>query len=372
MHGKSTTAILGALLFALTCSCSTPARGASSGQLSWPVGPEAVPRAIPWTSVDPASLRGIAAGEGGEVWVAGSGGTLVRITREGRRRKSVAPPGTGELDFRDLQWLGGKIWLAMSAGPGEKSRIYKTEDRGKSWRVTYENTDPARFFNSFAFWDERRGLLISDSGDDRPVFLRTTDAGESWERVGKESIPLLVPGEVGFAASGTAVATRPGGHVWVASGGTAARVFHSPDYGDHWTVAPTPIVSGKPGTGIFSIVFRDAAHGVIVGGDYQDPGTDRGNLAWTDDGGKSWHAATVESPDGMTHKACVIDLGDGRYLAAGRLGLAYSEDDGRSWRDLPGPPFYTGVFDRETGAGYLAGADGRVGRWIMPIRPSRD
>jgi hypothetical protein len=48
------------------------------------------------------------------------------------------------------------------------------------------------------------------------------------------------------------------------------------------------MIHGPDSAGIFSIAFRDAQHGVIAGGDYKRPKDDGPNLAFTEDGGKTW------------------------------------------------------------------------------------
>ena len=50
---------------------------------------------------------------------------------------------------------------------------------------------------------------------------------------------------------------------------------------------------GLDSTGIFSIAFRDATHGVIAGGDYKHPKDDGPNLAFTEDGGSTWTLSTI-------------------------------------------------------------------------------
>ncbi len=82
--------------------------------------------------------------------------------------------------------------------------------------------------------------------------------------------------------------STPDSNIWFATGGRAARVFHSIDRGQTWQVAETPILHGPDSAGIFSIAFRDSNHGVIAGGDYQHPDRDGPNLAFTTDGGKTW------------------------------------------------------------------------------------
>ena len=83
-------------------------------------------------------------------------------------------------------------------------------------------------------------------------------------------------------------ARRTGCEIWFATGGKTARVFHSGDRGQSWEVVDTPMVHGPDSAGIFSIAFRDAMHGVIAGGDYKHPNDDGPNLAFTEDGGKTW------------------------------------------------------------------------------------
>jgi photosystem II stability/assembly factor-like uncharacterized protein len=87
--------------------------------------------------------------------------------------------------------------------------------------------------------------------------------------------------------------SAPDPNLWFATGGAASRVFHSPDRGHTWQVFDTPIVHGPASAGIFSIAFRDALHGVIAGGDYKHPDQDGPNLAFTNDGGKTWTLSEI-------------------------------------------------------------------------------
>jgi photosystem II stability/assembly factor-like uncharacterized protein len=82
-------------------------------------------------------------------------------------------------------------------------------------------------------------------------------------------------------------------NIWFATGGRAARVFHSSDRGRTWQVFSTPIAHGPDSAGIFSIAFRDPLHGVIAGGDYKHPDQDGPNLAFTNDGGKTWSLSQI-------------------------------------------------------------------------------
>jgi photosystem II stability/assembly factor-like uncharacterized protein len=109
--------------------------------------------------------------------------------------------------------------------------------------------------------------------------------------------PLAQPWKSGASAhrepSEKEDAPAPDANIWFATGGRAARVFHSPDRGQTWQVFDTPIIHGPDSAGIFSITFRDPLHGVIAGGDYKHPDQDGPNLAFTNDGGKTWTLSEI-------------------------------------------------------------------------------
>jgi photosystem II stability/assembly factor-like uncharacterized protein len=338
------------VLFVLTAGCESvqPA----------PSGPPMVTALV--SGVE-ASLRGVDAWDSATVWACGTGGTVLKSTDGGAHWERVVIADAEALDFRDVELLDASTVLLMSVGSGDSSRIYKTTDAGTTWRLVLTNTEESAFYNGFAFWDASAGVLTSDSYDGTPFLLGTEDGGESWHRVGKSSLPPLSEGEYGFAASGTGIAVAATSHVWMATGGAAARIFASTDSGLTWEVQATPMRSGTQSSGIFSVSFRDAARGVAVGGDYQEPELTEGNAIWTNNGGRSW---TLAADGGaMPHKAAVAHLGWGHYLAAGRTGLAYSQDDGHSWQPLLTSSYYAIAYHAASGVGWLVGAEGHVARF---------
>ena len=93
--------------------------------------------------------------------------------------------------------------------------------------------------------------------------------------------------EGAFAASGTCLVTHRQKDVWFCTGGAkTARMFRSHDRGQTWTVSDTPILTGSESAGIFSIAFRDANHGMVVGGDYRKTNQSGATAASTADGGE--------------------------------------------------------------------------------------
>ncbi len=241
------------------------------------------------------SLRGVSAVSRQVAWASGTHGTYQRTTDSGRTWTSAQVPDAGALDFRAVAAFSAEEAFLMSAGPGDQSRIYHTSDSGLHWELQFTNTNPKGFFDSMVFWDSRHGVVLGDPIPDEPGKLKfevlLTDDGRNWRPIPSAQLPAAMEGEGAFAASNTCIALVPSpsdSNIWFATGGKTARVFHSDDRGQSWQVFDTPMVHGPESAGIFSIAFRDATHGVIVGGDYKRPNDDGPNLAFTEDGGKTW------------------------------------------------------------------------------------
>src|SRR5271165_4684710 len=250
------------------------------------------------------NLRGVSTVSRNVAWASGAHGTYLRTIDGGRTWSPAQVPDATGLDFRAVVAFSADEAFLMSAGPGEQSRIYHTGDGGKHWVLQFTDSNPKGFFDSMVFWDATHGVVLGDpiaddSGTLKFEMLMTED-GKSWRAVPPARLPAAVDGEGAFAASNTCIAILSGGsyqsndqNIWFATGGKTARVFHSADRGVSWEVFETPVVRGPDSAGIFSIAFRDAMHGVIAGGDYKRPNDDGPNLAFTEDGGKTWRLSTL-------------------------------------------------------------------------------
>jgi photosystem II stability/assembly factor-like uncharacterized protein len=241
------------------------------------------------------SLRGVSAVSRDVAWASGTHGTYLRTIDGGRTWTPAQVAGAETLDFRAVVAFSADEAFLMSAGPGEQSRIYHTGDAGNHWQLQFTNTNPKGFFDSMVFWDAKHGVVLGDPIPDESGVLKfellLTEDGQNWRGIPTAKLPAAKEGEGAFAASNTCLAIVPGGldaNLWFATGGKTARMFHSGDRGQSWEVVDTPMVHGPDSAGIFSIAFRDAMHGVIAGGDYKHPNDDGPNLAFTDDGGKTW------------------------------------------------------------------------------------
>lgn len=315
-----------------------------------------------------ARLRGVSAISGDVAWASGAGGTVLRTTDAGRTWARLTIPDTAALDFRDVDAVDARTAWVLSIGPGDASRIYKTADGGATWTKQFVNANPKAFFDGMAFWDASHGVAISDSVDGRFVIIRTDDGGATWTPVSDAGLPPALPNEGAFAASGTSVAVFGTDHAWIGTGAsTTARVLRSSDRGRTWQVAPTPIPAG-PSAGIFSIGFRDAKQGVIVGGDYKQEGAAIANIATTADGGATWTPAPAQGLSGFRSAVAwraANGSGPGalQVLATGPSGSDVSDDGGRQWRPVAGSGFH--ALSIAGGVAWAVGENGRIGRYDL-------
>jgi photosystem II stability/assembly factor-like uncharacterized protein len=140
-------------------------------------------------------------------------------------------------------------------------------------------------------------------------------------------------------------------------------VFRSTDRGRSWQVADTPLHAGNSASGIFSLAFSDARHGVAVGGQYNKPNERFDNVALTDDGGATWRLASGALPAGYMSGVAFIPGTHGRSLVAvGLAGTARSTDGGESWA-MVDTVAYNSVAFASRDAGWAVGPRGRIARW---------
>jgi photosystem II stability/assembly factor-like uncharacterized protein len=302
-------------------------------------------------------LRGLSAVDSKVAWASGSNGTFLRTT-DGASWKSGVVPDAADLDFRDVHAVNANTAYLLSAGSGAKSRIYKTTDAGNSWTLQFLNQQPDAFFDGFAFWDSTHGIAFGDPVNGRFTIIRTNNGGANWAPVPEARLPVAIPGEAAFAASGSSITVIGHNDVWFATGGAAARVFHSPDQGLTWSVANTPIVSGTSSAGIFSIFFLNRSTGFVVGGDYQKEKEPSANFARTADGGKTW----VSGPNLPGYRSAVTAISSQPVLiAVGPSGTDILTPEENSWRSEWDLSFDAVSFARGS-VGWAAGANGRIAR----------
>jgi photosystem II stability/assembly factor-like uncharacterized protein len=235
-----------------------------------------------------------------------------------------------------------------------------TQNAGSTWTRVFTTERKGVFFDAMGFWDASHGIVMSDPVDGKFVLLQ----GADWGFMSQDGLPPVLPGEAAFAASGTCLVVQGSSNAWIGTGGGArARVFRSTDRGKTWSVADTPIHAGTGASGIFSVAFVDALHGVVVGGDYTKAKEPLDNVALSDDGGRTWRLARGPLPPGYMSAVTYVPGTRGRTLIAlGLAGTAKSSDGGESWTMIDSVA-YNSVAFATPDAGWAVGPRGRIAKW---------
>ena len=318
----------------------------------------AVPRWTVQNSGVTVRLRGVSAVSERVAWASGAGSTVLRTTDGGATWQKLTVT-TDTLDFRDVDAVDAQTAYVLAIGNGPASRIYKTIDAGKTWTMQFRNEDQKAFLDAMSFWDANNGIVFGDSVDGQLYIMTTTDGGRVWSRVPTTNLPPALANEGAFAASGTNIAVFGKTHAWIGTGaGVKARVLRTSDRGRTWQVTDTPLAAG-PSSGIFSIAFRNAKHGVIAGGDYRKEKEAVDNLAVTSDGGVTWKL--VKGLSGFRSVVAYVP-GTKTLIAVGPSGGDYSTDHGQTWKPIHGPGFDTFSFIPGKSSGWGAGANGAIGK----------
>ena len=321
------------------------------------------PRWTLQTSGVTARLRGVSAVSERVAWASGSGATVLRTTDGGATWNKLTVT-TETLDFRDVDAIDAQTAYVLSIGNGAASRIYKTTDAGATWTMQFKSDDEKVFLDAMSFWDANHGIVFGDSVGGQLYILTTGNGGRTWTRVSPASLPPALENEGAFAASGTNIALFGKTHAWIGTGaGARSRVLRTTDRGRTWQVADTPLAAGSS-IGIFSIAFRDAKHGMVVGGDYRKEQEAVDNVAVTSDGGVTWKL--VKGLSGFRSVVAYVPGAKKPALVAlGPSGGDYSLDDGQTWSPIEGRGFDTFSFVPHKPTGWAAGANGALGKLVF-------
>jgi photosystem II stability/assembly factor-like uncharacterized protein len=341
------------------------------------------PAQPPWQMQDSgttAGLRGIYSVDATIAWASGTGGTVLKTIDGGAHWTACAIPDAATdgatLDFRGVQAWDAQTAIVMASGPGEKSRLYKTIDGCKTWKLIFTNPDTDGFWDSFAIDQrgvEQNGLMIlGDPVNGQFTMWWSIDGENHWER--RPTRPSL-PGESAFAASNTALANESwdGERFFGTGGPKGARLFEecepctSKNYEkDGFFVQSMKMFKQGDSAGIFSIAadFPQAGlHLVAVGGDYKKP-NEIGNAAYTHDR-NHWLASTIP-PHGFRSAvqwSSALEL----WITVGTNGSDISRDDGKTWQPLDNGNW------NALSLPFVVGPNGRIARLnpaaLPPITP---
>ena len=302
------------------------------------------------------SFRGLSVVNQKVVWVSGTGGTVLRTTDSGKNWENISVPNMEKIDFRDVEGFNKNTAIVM--GIASPARFYKTTDGGQNWKLVHFDDRAGVFFDGMSFWNKNDGIAFSDPVDGQHLLIRTTDGGDTWHEIPKEGFPHKLNPEFGFAASGTGIPVQGRKTVWLGMGGVKSRVFKSEDGGMNWSVAETPVVHGGQSTGIYSVAFKNKKVGISVGGDYTNQSI-KNTMAYTNDGGATWHLPEKQSHQ---YRECVAHYRGNIFFAVGPSGFDMTTDNGKNWH-----PHYWEVnnltavaFAKRSNVGFAVGKGGQI------------
>ncbi|CAM1343619.1 WD40/YVTN/BNR-like repeat-containing protein [Tenacibaculum amylolyticum] len=313
-------------------------------------------------TIDSTSIRAIKVINENTVYYAGSNGKIGTTTNAGETwdietihfQDSITP------NFRSIAENNGYIYALSIANP---ALLYKI--KGKQNELVYKEIHEKVFYDSMHFFDNKKdGIAVGDPTEDCPSIIITSDGGANWEKIPCSQLPKLVEGEAFFAASNTNIKIL-GDTVWIATGGTKARVLKSTDKGKTWNTYNTPFIQGDGPQGIYSIDFYDQNTGIAIGGNYAKPEDNCKNKAVTTDGGITWQiVADNENPG---YKSCIQYIPNTfgkEVIAVGKTGISFSNDGGNTWKEISTKGFYTIQFVNENIA-WLAG-NNKIAKMTLP------
>jgi hypothetical protein len=226
-----------------------------------------------------ADLRGIHSIGNGIAWASGTNGTVLRTTDAGDHWELCATPSGAEfLDFRGIEALDANTAIVMSSGKGEFSRLYKTTDACRTWKLVFTNPDKEGSWDALSFskpWPTRLtetdGVLIGDPVAGAFSVFLTSDSGETWRRWGRggfgwkgncgERQPKASKEEAIFAASNeSALHFFSSNFLFVTGGRSGARLmysdFHDFDGPPCWTTFSSvtlPLARAGSSAGAFAV-----------------------------------------------------------------------------------------------------------------------
>jgi photosystem II stability/assembly factor-like uncharacterized protein len=267
----------------------------------------------------PCSIRGLSVVDDRVAWVSGSNGYVGIATNGGQTWQWQQVKGFEKSDFRDVEAFSDKKAVIMSSGT--PALIMATSDGGITWKVNYRNGDKAYFLDAMAFVDDRHGYTMGDPINGKFILLETKDGGSNWSIM--PNLPVALPQEAAFAASGTCIGVD-GKLLQIVTGGGASRLLSWNN--KEWAYQPLPLLQGKDSQGAFSFA-SDGTTIVFVGGDYQ-------LISRKDSVVCIMRSATlnvpISSPAGF--QSCVSWVDKAIFLSTGTSGTNISMDGGASWK----------------------------------------
>lgn len=281
---------------------------------------------------DQVSIRAIVLDKD-KIYYAGTEGKFGYVSLKDQKDQKQIQLGTTKLEFRTLTQTHNFFYLVNIESP---AYFYQINKKNLEPKIVFEDHHPNVFYDAFKFTDKEYGLAFSDPAANQKLYItQTRNAGERWVTCNDcADFPILEKGEAAFAASNSNIASA-GNWIWIATGGTKARIFRMKNKSCNWEVYDTPMVQGSSSQGIYTVDFYDKNYGIIAGGDYTKPLENINNIATTEDGGKTWQLQASGANAGYITSVKFRPKSKGKdILAVGDQHISFSVDYGKTWKKI--------------------------------------
>ncbi len=296
------------------------------------------------------------------IWISGTKGSVASSSDGGKNWTEWKVAGAEKLEFRDISVISPLEVVLLSSGDGSNSRVYRTGNGGKTWSMSFQNRKEKAFFDCIDFLDSRRGIAWSDSIDGRFVIITTKDGGRTWAYLDPEIAPKALPGEGGFAASGTCLFKEDSNTSWMLTGasGVKSHLIKLTGLAENNEIFETPMYSSSPTAGSYSGYFSDDMI-YIFGGDYSKPDTTMTNAYVTPDKGSTWRELGSIPFTGTVYGSAGVDEVS---VVVGPKGSAISLNNGKEWKLLDSLDRWS-VAQAGPESIWSVGPDGRVSKLVF-------
>lgn len=225
--------------------------------------------------------------------------------------------------------------LGHAYGPNEERGVYRTTDGGETWEkvlyksdragshdVSMDMTNPRILYA--AVWQvQRYPWTLVNGGEDSGIW-RSFDGGDTWEEITRNSgLPQGLLGKIGVVTS----RAKPG-RVWALVEAEDGAVFRSDDYGDTWIrLSEQSLLRTRPW------------YYMHITADTQDPDTvyvQNYSLWKSIDGGASFDR--IPTPHGDDHALWIDPLDSQRMIEGNDGGACVSFNGGSTWSSIYNQP----------------------------------
>ena len=221
--------------------------------------------------------------------------------------------------------------LGHAFGPNQQRGVFRSTDGGESWeRVLFRSEKAGAIDLSMdpnnprilyaAIWETQRTPWSLDSGGPDSSIFKSADGGDTWQELtGNPGLPSGLKGRIGLAAS----PARPD-RVWASIEAEESGLFRSDDGGATWEkTTDNQDIQGRPW--YYEHIFADP----------QDPETlwSLNYKAWRSaDGGKTFEQMTT--PHGDNHDLWIDPRDPKRMIEGNDGGACVSFNGGETWSTI--------------------------------------